>query len=144
MAANRQETGKRMPQRKNSRSFHPGQSGNPSGRPVLTPQQKVQEVELVQACRERSVAALKVIESLMRTADRDSTRLAAAQFIIERGYGKAVQMNENSGGKPAIVEHRWVIDVVEPKPTHELRSDSLIAGPSEEVLEGSKLHRPFW
>src|SRR5215831_2225477 len=54
LSANRQTTGKRMPQRKNSRSFQPGQSGNPLGRPVLTPQQKAQELELVQACRERS------------------------------------------------------------------------------------------
>ena len=111
-----------MPQRKNFRSFQPGKSGNPSGRPSLTPEQKAQQLDLIQACRDRSVDALKVIESLMRTADRDSTRLAAAQFIIERGYGKAVQMNENSGGKPAIIEHSVVIKVVEPKPRHELGS----------------------
>jgi hypothetical protein len=97
MRANRQITGKRVPQRKNSRSFQPGRSGNPSGRPALSPEQKTQGVELVLACRERGVAALAVIESLMATADRDSVKLAAAQFIIERGYGKAVQMNENSG-----------------------------------------------
>src|SRR5262249_52856174 len=127
-----------MPQRKNSRSFQPGQSGNPSGRPALTPEQKAQEFELVQACRDRSLEALKVIESLLRTADRDSTRLAAAQIIIERGYGKAVQMNETSGlgGKP-VVEHRVSFVVVEPKPKPELGSDPVIAGPSEEVLEGS-------
>jgi hypothetical protein len=138
MSANRLRTGKRMPQRKNSRSFQPGHSGNPSGRPALTPQQKAQELELVQACREKSVAALNVIESLMMTADRDSTRLAAAQFIIERGFGKAVQMDENSGGKPTIIEHRWVDNVVAPKPRHELGSNPVITGPSEEVLEGSK------
>ena len=27
----------------------------------------------------------------MRTADRDSVRLQAAQFLIERGWGKATQ-----------------------------------------------------
>jgi hypothetical protein len=114
MSANRQKTGNRVPQRKNSRSFQKGQSGNPSGRPTLTPEQKAQEIELNEACRNRTLAALQVIETLMRTADRDSVKLSAAQFIIERGWGKAVQMNEHigPGGKPITVEHRVLIQVV--------------------------------
>jgi hypothetical protein len=114
MPANRQKTGNRFPQRKNSRSFKPGQSGNLSGRPALTHEQKAQELELVKACRERSASALAVIETLMRTGDRDSVRLSAAQFIIERGYGKAAQFNEHSGqdDKPTVIEHRFVTEVV--------------------------------
>lgn len=83
------------------RRFQPGQSGNPGGRKKLTPEQKQQELDLVRACREKSLAALAVIESLMHTADRDSTRLAAAQFVIERGWGKAVQPVAGDGdGNP--------------------------------------------
>jgi hypothetical protein len=114
MPDNRHKTGKRVPQRKNSRSFQPGRSGNPLGRPALTPEQKVQETALIQACRERTRAALAVIETLMRTADRDSVKLAAAQFIIERGHGKAIQRNELGvhSDKPIIMEHRFLVEVV--------------------------------
>lgn len=69
-------------------AFRPGQSGNPGGRPKLTPEQKAQALHLYEACRLKTLQAIEVIEQLMYKADRDSVRLAAAQFIIERGWGK--------------------------------------------------------
>jgi hypothetical protein len=77
-------------------AFKPGRSGNPGGRPKLTAEQKAQEFELVQACRSKSPQAIAVIEQLMHRADRDSVRLAAASFIVERGWGKAPQAIEHS------------------------------------------------
>jgi hypothetical protein len=53
----------------------------------------------------RAPAALSVIESLMLGADKDSVRLAAAAFIIERGYGKAVQRNEHAGPGGDLIQH---------------------------------------
>ena len=38
--------------------------------------------------------ALAVIEKLMYDADKDSVRLSAATFIIERGFGKASERIE--------------------------------------------------
>lgn len=81
-SASRVQTGARRVPRT---AFRPGVSGNPSGRPKRT----VEEFQLIQACREKAPTALVEIERLMRSAVKDSTRLAAAIFIIERGYGKA-------------------------------------------------------
>jgi hypothetical protein len=67
------------------RPFAKGRSGNPGGRPKRTPE----EAQLIEACREKTPDALAVIQELMDTSTNDRVRLAAAQFIIERGYGKA-------------------------------------------------------
>src|SRR5262245_31882205 len=62
----------------------------------------------------------------------DEDRLEAAKAAAPYCHAKLATV-EHTGkdGNPAIIEHRWVIDVVEPKPRHELGSDLLIAGPSE-------------
>jgi hypothetical protein len=44
---------------------------------------------LVEVCKEKTQAALDVIESIMYGGDCERNRLAAAMFIIERAYGKA-------------------------------------------------------
>ncbi len=67
-----------------------GVSGNPSGRRKRT----VEETQLIEACRQKTPEALAVIDSLMRESANDRVRLAAAQFIIERGYGKAPERVE--------------------------------------------------
>lgn len=69
------------------KAFKPGQSGNPGGRPKKTPQ----ELDLIAACKAKTPEALAVITKIMQTGDKDSVRLAAAQSIIERAYGKPVQ-----------------------------------------------------
>jgi hypothetical protein len=67
------------------RPFAKSRSGNPGGRPKRTPE----EAQLIEACREKTPDALAVIQELMESSSNDRVRLAAAQFIIERGYGKA-------------------------------------------------------
>lgn len=92
MSANRQQTDK--PKRKAPKTaFKKGVSGNASGRPKRTPE----EFALVQACKDKTPAALKVIESIMNNGENERNRLAAAQSIIERGYGKPLQPLEHSG-----------------------------------------------
>jgi len=78
---------KNMPR---GRPFNKGKSGNPLGRPKRTPE----EAELIEACRAKTPEALGVIQDLMDNSANDRVRLAAAQFIIERGYGKAPERVE--------------------------------------------------
>lgn len=67
--------------------FEKGVGGNPRGRPKRTPE----ELDLIAACKAKTTDALAVIESLMLNAERETTRLAAALAIIERGHGKPEQ-----------------------------------------------------
>lgn len=64
-----------------------GQVLNPGGRPKKTPE----ELDLIAACKAKTPEALDVIVNIMMNSDKDAVRLSAAQSIIERGYGKAVQ-----------------------------------------------------
>ena len=64
--------------------FKPGASGNPTGRPS-----KSREARAVEAlARTESAAALEVVLSIMRSAEKDRDRLAAAMAVIERGIGR--------------------------------------------------------
>jgi len=84
-------SGKPVP--KGLKPFKPGQSGNPSGRRRMT----AEEFELVQACKVKAPEALQEIDRLMHHARTEKVRLAAAAFIIERSYGKALVRSEQPG-----------------------------------------------
>ncbi len=76
------EISKKLPR---GRPFQKGVSGNPGGRPRKTDE----EVKLEEACRAKTREALEVIQNLMTNARSERVQLAAAMFIIERGWGKA-------------------------------------------------------
>ncbi len=88
--------------KKNETSFKAGQSGNPIGRPKKTEEQLTLEA----MCRDKTPQALTTILELMEEADKDSTRLSAAQYIIDRGWGKAAQAVSVTGseGGPVVIE----------------------------------------
>jgi len=67
--------------------FVKGIGGNPRGRPKRT----AEEIDLIAACRAKAPEALAVLDHIMNEGENERNRLAAAQAIIERGYGKAVQ-----------------------------------------------------
>jgi hypothetical protein len=67
--------------------FPKGKTGNPNGRPKKLPE----EFELIAACKNKTPAALAVLESLMLKSTKDATRLGAALAIIERAHGKPLQ-----------------------------------------------------
>jgi hypothetical protein len=77
--------------------FKKGRSGNPGGRPKRTPE----ETNLIEACKHKTPEALAVIENLMHEGSNERVRLAAAAFIIERGWGKATKHVEH---KPVHIE----------------------------------------
>jgi hypothetical protein len=93
MSGDSENKGKTKKRQAPPHAFKSGQSGNPGGRPKRTQE----ELDLVAACKDRSPAALDVIEQIMMSGQSDKARLSAAIAIIERGYGKAIQPQEISG-----------------------------------------------
>ena len=69
-----------------------GQVLNPGGRPKKT----AQELDLIAACKGKTVEALGVITDIMMNGEKEQTRLTAALAIIERAYGKPVQPQDVS------------------------------------------------
>jgi hypothetical protein len=79
-------------------TFQPGQSGNPGGRRRKSDDdRKVEEL-----ARTYSVEALKILASIMRSAKTPaSARSAAAQAILDRGYGRPRQTVGHGGEEDA-------------------------------------------
>jgi hypothetical protein len=78
-------------------TFKPGASGNPGGRAAVP--KDVQE-----AFRRHTMEALTVILEIMRDKrGKKRDRLAAANSILDRGIGKAVQRLEGASEDGAIV-----------------------------------------
>lgn len=104
MPENRQQTDK--PKRSAPKTaFKKGVSGNPGGRPKRT----AEELDLIAACKDRSPAALAVIESIMLAGENERNKLSAAMAIIERGYGKPKEVVEaNVNGRIETITRRIV------------------------------------
>lgn len=71
-------------------AFKKGQSGNPGGRPKGEAQIK----ELARAHTKEAVAAL--VKALKAKSER--TRVAAAEALLDRAWGKPAQEIQHSGG----------------------------------------------
>lgn len=74
-------------------AFAKGRSGNPGGRPKKT----LEERSLEAMCKEKTPQALATILSIMDGGQQERARLAAAQYVIDRGWGKAKESIEHSG-----------------------------------------------
>lgn len=76
------------------RPFEPGKSGNPSGRPKVAH-------ELASAFQAHGLEALEVLLAVMRNRKaRGQDRIRAAEVILERGFGKALQPIGGPEGEP--------------------------------------------
>ena len=72
------------PTGKGGRRFQKGQSGNPRGRPK-------QLIDIQALARTYTDVAVAALVEVCSTSRNDSARIAAANSLIDRGYGKAVQ-----------------------------------------------------
>ena len=73
--------------------FQPGKTGNPGGRPKKTEEERTLEA----MCKAKTPEALATILEIMEKGDNERARLSAAQYIVDRGWGKAKESVELSG-----------------------------------------------
>ena len=79
-------------------AFKKGQSGNPGGRPKEDP-------ELKELARAKTKEAIQVLASIMKSKKAPAAaRVSAACALLDRGYGKPVQMTELSGPNGGPIE----------------------------------------
>lgn len=72
--------------------FKPGQSGNPGGRPKII-------AEVKELAREYTDAAVKALADIVQNKKAaPAARVAAAQALLDRGYGKPTQYVEAKVG----------------------------------------------
>jgi hypothetical protein len=114
--------GSRTERKRNSGMFQPGQSGNPSGRPKQTRQER----DFIELCKANADAAMAAVMAVLADSNaRPLDRLKAAEFIADRAYGKPVG--------------RDVIASLNPQTADRMSDAELLAaieaGRSENVLE---------
>ncbi|CAO4196661.1 DUF5681 domain-containing protein [Methylorubrum extorquens] len=90
-------------------AFQPGQSGNPGGRPKAS-------ARVRDAAREHTEAALAVLVQIATAGESEAARMAAANAILDRGYGKPTQPVDGDGDGGAIPVG-LTVQFIRPEPT---------------------------
>lgn len=78
----------------NAGSFKPGQSGNPAGR-------RVEVGPIKELAKQHTVAAINTLVRGLK-AKSERTRIAAAEVLLDRGWGKATQHHEVDAGDELV------------------------------------------
>jgi hypothetical protein len=102
-----------------------GRSGNPGGRPKGV-------LDVMQACRQHTADAVATLVRIMQHGESDPARVAAANSLLDRGWGKPVQSHEvgGPGGGPVRQITRIEIVPVWPELTDETKTIEHDGGPS--------------
>jgi Family of unknown function (DUF5681) len=79
--------------------FKKGQSGNPNGRPRS---QTRAIANLAFEARKHSVLALKTLVDICKKGETESSRMAAANAILDRGFGRPTQSIDLSADNPVV------------------------------------------
>lgn len=76
-----------------STAYAKGVSGNPGGRPTKTAEQRSLEA----MCKDKTPDAMETVLRIMASGEQEGNQLKAAQYVIDRGWGKAKESIEHSG-----------------------------------------------
>jgi hypothetical protein len=65
-------------------TFKPGHSANPGGRPKGV-------IEVIHLARQQTTAAIRTLVEILKNGQSEQARIAAANALLDRGWGKAPQ-----------------------------------------------------
>ena len=106
-------------------AWKPGQSGNPGGRPRVVADIRA----LAQAEGDACIAALKRVMDDPKSPA--AAKVQAAQALLDRGYGRAIQRQELSGPDGAPIQVQQVPD------DRPVLDGFLVEFTEQKVVEGS-------
>ena len=97
-----------MSKQANAGSFKKGRSGNPGGRPKTIG-------EVRDAARAHTAEAIETLAKWMRSGDAKAS-VAAANALLDRGWGRATQPMTGEEGESPLKTHRLIeMVIVDPK-----------------------------
>jgi hypothetical protein len=125
----------------NSRSWKPGESGNPGGRPAVV-------AEVRDLARKQTLPAIRKLTWLMHHGKPDAVKVQSCVALLDRGWGRPIQAIQTDGVGGLVVN---IIRNGDPAAPGEASGDRRVAphavaalgdGLPREVLRAARLNQP--